>query len=314
MEVTALTSGAGGLVGINDSGISHSLADRLKVSAPVMAGGIVGECRQSINDCLTARSEIEANGSYAGGVYGKAERTLHSISYCGVADTAIKAGADQETGESFAGGLGGSDLAPLSIYKNYLHKVQVEAEGDKAGGLFGSISGGSIYDNAGDDKTTVTGKNHVGGLAGQVISRRVLSGDYQNIQLYNSYSAVTVKGSDDTGSNYIGGLVGSYVTGDGAAPGQDNVRGLVMMGAVTGNADTSDLILNMADGSDWSSRSLRVFTEATLNGKRAAEMTEQYPNALESFKTAALGGTIPNEEADTEVLYSTLLLTDFRRK
>lgn len=310
MEVTALTSGAGGLVGINDSGISHSLADRLKVSAPVMAGGIVGECRQSINDCLTARSEIEANGSYAGGVYGKAERTLHSISYCGVADTAIKAGADQETGESFAGGLGGSDLAPLSIYKNYLHKVQVEAEGDKAGGLFGSISGGSIYDNAGDDKTTVTGKNHVGGLAGQVISRRVLSGDYQNIQLYNSYSAVTVKGSDDTGSNYIGGLVGSYVTGDGAAPGQDNVRGLVMMGAVTGNADTSDLILNMADGSDWSSRSLRVFTEATLNGKRAAEMTEQYPNALESFKTAALGGTIPNEEADTEVLYSTLLVTD----
>ncbi len=310
IQVTALKSNAGGVAGINGSGIGTCLADRVSVRAPQAAGGLSGEGRSDINSNLVARSRIQSDGPYGGGICGLTSNAVTGQAGNGVIHTDIQAGANQETGESFAGGITGKYAYAGNVYGNYTRETSVRAEGDNVGGLFGYTAGGQLRQNFADSSSTVEGRNNVGGFTGLMQGRQTeVSGSYENALFYESYNKNVVKGQD-----YVGGFVGKYIPGPGNYwfPNPENFYGLVMMGTVETDGTAysrADLFSNTDGGLSWSGKSLRLFTEAQLNGQRAAEL---YPDMeyLETYKTKALGNDlVEDEKADTGKLTSALLVT-----
>ena len=140
--------------------------DRVQVWAPQASGGLAGESRVSANSNLVARSDIETIGAYAGGTIGLSTTSVVEHAGNGVIHTKIQAGRNEETGESFAGGLVGSFGLAGNVYGNYTRETTVTADGDNVGGLFGYTAGGWIQRNFSDSSTVVTGRNHVGGFTG----------------------------------------------------------------------------------------------------------------------------------------------------
>lgn len=331
IEVRAFKSNAGGVAGINGSGIGSCLADRISVQAPQAAGGLSGEGRSDISSNLVARSVIKSDGPYAGGVCGLTTNAVVSQAGNGVVHTEIQAGENQNTGESFAGGITGSYTYTGSVYGNYTRETSVEATGDNVGGLFGYTAGGQLRQNFADSSSTVKGRNNVGGVTGLMQGRQTaVPGSYEEALFYESYNKNAVKGQD-----YVGGFVGRYVPGPGGywLPNRENFYGLVMMGTVEADgasyrtstasdafSDASenvsektsvkaDLFVNVDGGASWSGKSLRLFTEAQLNGQRAADLYSDM-EYLETYKTKSLGNSlVEDEKADTEKLMSTLLVT-----
>lgn len=307
IQVTALKSNAGGVSGINGNGIASCLADRISVRAPQAAGGLSGEGRTDIGNNLVARSQIQSDGPYAGGVCGLTSNAVTGQYGNGVIYTEIQAGMNQETGESFAGGITGRYAYAGNVYGNYTRNTTVRAEGDNAGGLFGYTAGGQIRQNFSDSSSTVEGRNHVGGVTGLMQGRQTeVTGSYENALFYESYNKNVVKGQE-----YVGGFIGRYIPGPGDywIPNQENFYGLVMMGTVEAGKGPADLFANADGGLSWNGKSLRLFTEAQLNGKRAAEL---YPDMeyLEAYKTKALGNDqVEDDKADTEKLSSMLFVT-----
>lgn len=326
IEVTALKSNAGGVAGINGSGIGTCLADRISVRAPQAAGGISGEGRADIGSNLVARSQIQSDGPYAGGVCGLTSNVVTGQYGNGVIHTDIQAGGNQETGESFAGGVTGSYAYAGNTYGNYTRETSVRGDGDNVGGLFGYAAGGQFRQNFSDSSSTVEGRNNVGGFIGLMQGRQTaVPGSYEETLFYESYNKNAVRGQD-----YVGGFIGRYTPGPGDywLPNPKNFYGLVMMGTVEANGASyrtatasdapagasekasvkADLFVN-TDGGGWSGKSLRLFTEAQLNGQRAADLYSDM-EYLETYKTKSLGNSlVEDEKADTEKLTSTLLVT-----
>lgn len=327
VKVKALKKNAGGISGVNVNGISSCLVDRVQVWAPQASGGLAGESRVSANSNLVARSDIETIGAYAGGTIGLSTTSVVEHAGNGVIHTKIQAGRNEETGESFAGGLVGSFGLAGNVYGNYTRETTVTADGDNVGGLFGYTAGGWIQRNFSDSSTVVTGRNHVGGFTGLMQGRQTeISSTYEDALFYESYNANTVRGQD-----YVGGFVGCYLPGSGDhwIPSAENFYGLVMMGTVEAGgassrtatssdagkaagdpaASRADLFLNMGNTMGWSGKSLRLFTEASLNGEKAPDL---YPDMeyLGSYKTKSLGNSlVADEDADVKKLTSTLLVT-----
>lgn len=276
-EVKSLSSYAGGIAG-RGSWVTGSIADRCRIEAASGAGGIAGESTSSINSSLLARSQVTASGPNAGGIIGVNSTAVSDIYTCGVIHSVITAGADSETGESNAGGIAGSLAFAGRIYSSYVKdNTQILAEGNNAGGIIGSGKGGHYYRNY--TNARIQGKENVGGLIGHLTGAQTkLPSSYQKMSVYDSYSYSTV-----TGENRAGGIIGLYSADSDTQtmPNPENFHGVLVMGDTTAKqaASTAALFLNTEQGYAWKGLSLRIFSEASLNGIPAREM-EAYKDAV----------------------------------
>lgn len=333
ITVEALRTYAGGAVGFGGTNAGN-LIDRVTVTAPTGAGGVSGKSNASPYNNLVSRSVIETTGPYVGGVTGMGVDNEMDFYGNGVIHTKVTAGINQKTGESFAGGLIGMVEKPRKVYGNYTRSVKVTSEGDCVGGLIGAAAGGLYEQNYSDNETVVEGREAVGGFVGRMTGNRSQgTGERTEMVFQNSYNFNTVRGAD-----CVGGLFGLYLPGTGGVmPDASNFRGLLMMGAVEQRENTSgapeasgsdlpdgtgsgvscraDFFYNLEDSSQsgdtgaWGGQSLRLFTEASLLGIRAAE---KYPamEYLKTYRTESLGNSsVPDTEANVAKLTSALFVT-----
>ena len=155
------------------------------------------------------------------------------------------------SGENYVGGLVGEGSG--SIYNCY-NKCTVSATGDNVGGIIGSL--GAVMNNVAN-YASVTGRNRVGGLAGQTAPM-----SYNSItSSFSDGGGVTITGNDQVGGivgyndpswlviwycanssvvrgNYsVGGIIGDARKGSGYCINYGYIEGKGKVGGIVGNAE-----------------------------------------------------------------------------
>ena len=155
------------------------------------------------------------------------------------------------SGENYVGGLVGEGSG--SIYNCY-NKCTVSATGDNVGGIIGSL--GAVMNNVAN-YASVTGRNRVGGLAGQTAPM-----SYNSItSSFSDGGGVTITGNDQVGGivgyndpswlviwycanssvvrgNYsVGGIIGDARKGPGYCINYGYIEGKGKVGGIVGNAE-----------------------------------------------------------------------------
>ncbi|MBU5671336.1 OmpL47-type beta-barrel domain-containing protein [Paenibacillus brevis] len=257
------SSWAGGLVGIDYGGVRSSSASG-SVTGVRTVGGLIGQSSGNLQD-VSASGDVQGE-SGIGGLIGYFEGTGNQLingeatgkvsgtsgigGLIGSASPGVAmvsgsmASGDVIAGDYYAGGLIGSNGAPIS---------NSHAGGNVSGTLFaGGLAGrntGNIADSSASGN--VSGSDYVGGLVGD--NEGFLSG-------VHATGTVTASGST---SGYIGGLIGqnnndvtdSYAEGDVIADGssvggligyqyQKSVRNSYALGQVQGMSSAGGLIGN----------------------------------------------------------------------
>lgn len=306
IKVEALEQAAGGIVGTSSSTLSWCSVDRARIHAPVGAGGIAGEVLNQIDTSFVSRCEITASAYNAGGLAGQTKTSAVNLISNGVISSTIRAEeGNTETEEGNAGGLLGYAAYMGQCSANYTKDVTVSTKGDYAGGLLGYSAGGTYercYTNA-----AVEGRYGVGGFIGGLeASQRQVDSSYKDMKMYHSYSYASLKSKGNAG-----GFVGTVTPGAGNVyPSSDNVYGLlsmVQMEVLEGGA--WDFFLNMEDPNlTWKGNALRIYEEASVNGKKAKEMDDWKDAAAQwdTWKPKDAGGT---GEDGNEALSQILLVT-----
>ncbi|MCE9585253.1 hypothetical protein K8Q94_01355 [Candidatus Nomurabacteria bacterium] len=192
-NVSAISSNAGGLVGVNSGDISNSHATgdvSVSNTNSSHAGGLVGVNSGDIsNSYATGDVTMGANSGYAGGLVGEIDSGDISNSYA-TGNVNIVDGSN-------IGGFAGH-VQDASIEQSY-STGDVDGNGDGSNQLSYNVGGfvGSTYNATISNvysKGNVSGNTNVGGLIGQLES---------NVNLNNAYSIGLVIGVED-----YGGLIG----------------------------------------------------------------------------------------------------------
>ncbi len=269
-NVTGSNSDVGGLVGTNAYGNRFdNCYTNVDVSGVINVGGLIGNNRNTDEDCIitncSSQGNITVTGYQIGGLIGYNDKgaLYNCSSWCNISG-----------GSSSIGGLIG--------YQKQADVVNCSSEGTivggshkDIGGLVGYLLSSSVRECNSGVNVTATGDD-VGGLIGK----------YQSYEFKNCYATGSV-----SGSNKVGGLVGDLYQGTimycyarGDVNGSDEVGGLVgdssgnlmysySTGKVTGSTNTGGLIGNgFASNSFWDNQTSEMTTSAGGYGRNTAGM------------------------------------------
>lgn len=161
----------------------HNEADVTSTTtSDAYAGGVIG--RAANIDSCTNRGSVSASGDYVGGIAGFSSALVESCT---------NHGSVSSSGTYYVGGILGQTSF---LIENCTNRGLVSASANQVGGIVGGLSGIVINClNIG----SVTGKDKVGGIAGETSSTG---------QITNCVNNADITKTDDAG-NAVGGIVGT---------------------------------------------------------------------------------------------------------
>lgn len=208
--------------------ISDLTLENVKFSGKSYVGAFGGYSIYTNNCKVIGSSEIKGTGDYVGGIVGWSN--LLNSSACSMVDTSVGQSC-VVSGVNYVGGLVGSYMqsfgdgyinaySSIILMESCSSSASVTGSGNYVGGLFGKV-GGNTNNNTStsisfsmEDYTfsllkcqndgTVTGKNYVGGIGGDLAITAGSSSGLDRVVLKQSKSEGNV-----SGDNFVGGLLGS---------------------------------------------------------------------------------------------------------
>ena len=206
-----------------DGSISNLHLDEITVEGRQTVGSLVGRSNGTIENVTASGVDIDGQNR-TGGLVGQNGRTIENAVVDGVVE-----------GTFSVGGLAGESLQ--GDISEAVADVDVEATERRAGGLVGTVDGGTVTDSEAHGNAVAVGDtNTAGGLIANIQG--------STTQISNSHAT-----GDVEGALYVGGFAGvnegvideAYATGD--IEGDGNVGGFVgtNRGEITGGHATGDI-------------------------------------------------------------------------
>ena len=277
----------GGIVGYFDVGTVEKCSFEGAVkggSSSQPVGGIVGYNRGGTIKKCSNRGEVSCWSEYAGGIVGQNYGLNAKVIDC--ENTGTISLIDSTGKSSTVGGIVGINVSSSKIIN--CRNTGTIGEGNNliVGGIVGKNNGASVTQcyNTG----IVTGKDYIGGVAGQNIAQATITECYNTGAVSGSQYIGGVAGQNDdgatimscyntatvTGSSNVGGVAGQNYGGTSKRPTLGTVKNCYNRGTVTGNNSGGVVGLNKINNSEGKVENCYYLTDTASGGGAAGALVK----------------------------------------